>query len=345
VASETLDLEKIQPWLAPLANADEPCGKDLEYENEFLELIKAAEGKPETQFGPGEPPDWRDVREKSEELLDKTRDLRVALLWVRSAIHLHGLVAFPVGLNFLHSLMSDFWDHLHPVPDDGDAYARANALAILPEANGLLGDLRQSALFSIRSVGELRMRAIEIGLGLLDPREGEESLGRDQLSQMIASAVEQMPELPDQLTATMDGLKSLATLMNERLSNEGAPDLKPLITLIKGAQGLLPQAESEEGSADESGAPGEGPSESKGGPRMSGSVQSRADAVRAIDMVCDFLERTEPTSPAPLLLRRARKLINHNFLQLIKALAPEALNEAAKLMGVDPESVNFDNVE
>jgi type VI secretion system protein ImpA len=347
MASDAIDLEKIQPWLAPLGDGDEPCGKDFEYENEFLELSKAAEGKPETQFGPGEPPLWRDVREKAEELLEKTRDLRVAMLWVRANIHLHGFSAFPVGLALLEGLLTNFWDHLHPVPDDGDAYARANTLAILPEGNGVLGDLRQSALFSIRSVGELRMRSIEIGLGLLNAPEGEEAMSKDQMSQMLASAIEQLPSLPDQLTATQEGLKSLAALMNDKLGAEGAPDLKPLVLLIKGTVGLLPQAQEEEANEDtgEMADGVDGAPQSKGGPRMSGSVQSRADAVRAIDMVCEYLERTEPTNPAPLLLRRARKLINHNFLQLIKELAPEALPEAAKLMGVDPDSVNFDNVQ
>ena len=60
-------------------------------------------------------------------------------------------------------------------------------------------------------------------------------------------------------------------------------------------------------------------------------------------MVCEYLDRTEPTNPAQLLLRRARHLISHNFLQLIKALAPEALEEAARIMGVDPASVNLDS--
>ena len=66
---------------------------------------------------------------------------------------------------------------------------------------------------------------------------------------------------------------------------------------------------------------------------------NREDAVKAIDLVCQYLERTEPTSPAQLLLRRAQRLIDKNFLELVKELAPEALNEVAKIMGVDPDSV------
>ncbi|MFN6996283.1 MAG: type VI secretion system protein TssA, partial [Aquincola tertiaricarbonis] len=76
---------------------------------------------------------------------------------------------------------------------------------------------------------------------------------------------------------------------------------------------------------------------------LSGTVATRDDAIRASDMVCDFLERTEPTNPAPLLLRRARRMINRNFLQLMKELAPDALAEVARVMGVDPDSVQLDD--
>ena len=77
----------VDAWLQPLPDEAEPCGKDLEYENEFLELTKAAQGKPETQFGPGEAPNWREVREMAEALMERTRDLRVALLWVRACVN------------------------------------------------------------------------------------------------------------------------------------------------------------------------------------------------------------------------------------------------------------------
>jgi type VI secretion system protein ImpA len=74
-----------------------------------------------------------------------------------------------------------------------------------------------------------------------------------------------------------------------------------------------------------------------------GGVRSRDDVLRALDMICEYLDRVEPSNPAQILLRRARRLINRDFLQLVKELAPEALNEAARVLGVDPDSVNLQN--
>ena len=66
---------------------------------------------------------------------------------------------------------------------------------------------------------------------------------------------------------------------------------------------------------------------------MSGPIRSRDDAVRAIDAICEYFERTEPTNPAPLMLQRAKRMISQSFLELLNDWAPLALP------GVDPASV------
>ncbi len=338
------DMALVDSWLQPLQGDGEPCGKDLEYDNDFLALNQAALGKPETQFGPGEPPDWADVREKSEALLVRTRDLRVAVLWVRASINVLGFAALSPGLRLLQGLLENFWDQLHPLldPDDADPYARGNALAILPQPEGLLGDLRQCFLFNLPGIGAIRFRSVLAALGHMAPKPDEASFSREQLGQMIDSAIEQNSALRDLPRMALADFRSLSLVLNERLGAAVAPDLGPLSDLVKILLALMPAADdavvaADASSADNSGSPQERPKAALG------SVSSRDEALRAIDMVCAYLDRTEPTNPAQLLLRRARRLINHNFLQLIKELAPEALNEAARVMGVDPDSVNLDS--
>jgi type VI secretion system protein ImpA len=73
------------------------------------------------------------------------------------------------------------------------------------------------------------------------------------------------------------------------------------------------------------------------------SVNSRQDAIRAIELVCAYLERNEPTNPAQLLLRRAARVIDKNFLQLVRDLAPDAVKEVARVMGIDPATINDQN--
>lgn len=345
--------ELIDAWLLPLSE-EAPCGPDLEYDNDFLEINKAAEGKPGTQFGPGEPPDWRNVRERSVAMLERTRDLRVAVLWLRASVSLDGFGALPQGLRLLHGLLDRFWDTLHPLPDpeDGDPYGRMNALTVLREQeNGLLGDLHRASVCNVRGLGDLKGRAVALALGQVGARSDEQVLNKEQVGQMLAAAVAAQPDLREQPAQALAQLAALSTLANERAGADGAPDFKPLNSLLKELAGLMPGAATEADSAE--GVPGDADADGGAGSGtgasaragLSGAIHSRDDAVRAIDMVCEYLERAEPTNPAPLLLRRARRMINRNFLQLMKEFAPDAMAEVARVMGVDPESVQIDGVE
>ncbi|MBI3348960.1 MAG: type VI secretion system protein TssA [Burkholderiales bacterium] len=333
---------QVEGWLQPLADEAAPCGPDLEYDNAFLELTQAAQGKPESQFEAAVPPDWRDVRRRCESLFDGSRDLRVAVLWLRAQLRLEGINTLAPSLRLLTGLMSAFWDSLHPQPDpdDGDIYARANVLALLVDSDAVLADLREANLVSMRGVGEIKVRSVDIALGNIAARDDENSWSRGQVEQLFADAVAQGSSLATDIAEALSELAALAALLGERMDHSQAPDLKPLRQTLTAIAGMLPQgggADAESGGTAEAGA--DAPAGSGGGQALSGRINSRAEAQRAIEMVCDYLERAEPTNPAQLLLRRAGRLLGHNFLQLMKELAPDALSEVARIMGVDPSTV------
>lgn len=341
------DLDDLQAsvaaWLQPLNDAEAPCGPDLEYDNDFLALTQAVAGKPESQFGPAEPPEWRKAVDLAAGLLERSRDLRVAVEWGRSVLQLNGYAALLPALTLINGLVELHWDHVHPMPDDGDSYGRVNALTLLREPAGLLGALRDARVVEDRSIGLLLMRDIESALGLAPVTPGRSDVSKDQASKMLSAALDKSPELRECLKGGVVLVKQAMTLVNDRLGSE-APDLRPLHALVSGAVGLLPpeaMADDGEDEEGEGGASGAG-----GGARargLSGAVSSREEALRAIDLVIDYLERAEPTNPAPLFLRRARQLVGHNFLQLMKVLAPDALAEVARVVGVDPDTVEDPN--
>jgi type VI secretion system protein ImpA len=332
---------QVHAWTQTLGDEAAPCGPDLEYDNEFLELNQAALGKPESQFGPAEPPDWPAVRAGAESLLGRSRDLRLAIHWLRAGVRMHGWRALPSGLQLLSGMIEQLWDHLHPMPDpdDGDMYARVNALTLLRESEGLLGDLRTSWVVRDRAVGEITGRTIEVA-SLLSPAVGDESVpSKDALTNMFAAALERAPELRTLGPDIVQRVKGLQAAANDKLGSSDAPDLKPLLVLVNAMIALLPPEPDavDEAAATEGGAADGAPR--AGGRGLSGAVTSRDEALRAIDMVCQYLEKAEPSNPAPLFLRRARQLVNHNFLQLMKELAPDALSDVARIVGVNPDTV------
>lgn len=345
----------LAPWLQPVSE-DDPCGPDLEYDNDFLALTQAAAGKPETQFAPAEPPDWRAVRSGAEDINGRTRDLRVANLLLRARLRLEGFAVLAPSLRLFEALLTGWWDELHPRLDDGDAFARVNILNELTSLDATLGDVRASLVLNDRGIGQISVRDIEIAMGNLAARDDEYPPPRGQIENMLADAVAGYPHLATQATAAVEALDALLACLQVRLNYGEVPDFSALRSMLEGVVAVSPRPASIDAAADDLAgmlsdlgiaqdgdaghdAPAAAPRRGRSAGGGLGSIESRADAVRAIEAVCAYLEKHEPTNPAADLLRRAQRLIDRNFLQLVREFAPDAVGEVARMLGVDPDSL------
>ncbi len=330
--------------LAPVSD-DAPCGPDLEYDPAFLELETLSRGKPEQQFGDtlisAEPPDWPKVRERAGELLGRSKDLRVALLWLRAATCTDGVAGFEAGLRLLLGLVNEFWDGLHPAldaDDDDDPTFRLNALAPFADPDMVPRDFRAAWVGRARAVGQATVREIEIAAGRLQPREGENVISEVQLDAILSAAAKETPEALAAAQVLPERLREFSRLLAEKVGGERAPALGPLLQSAQVVQAACrraigePEAMGEDGEAEASG-------ESGGAPVRvaAGQIGSREDAMRMLDKVCDYLARTEPTNPAPLLIRRAKVLMGKNFLDIIRDLAPDGLAQIHTIAGTPPD--------
>ena len=74
-----------------------------------------------------------------------------------------------------------------------------------------------------------------------------------------------------------------------------------------------------------------------GGAVVGTRLQTRDDARRLILEICTFLERLEPSHPAPLFLRRAERLLGaRNYFELVRDMTPDALDEVSRITGHQP---------
>jgi type VI secretion system protein ImpA len=323
-------LESLLGALAP----DAPCGPDLEYAPGFQAMLEAGAGKPERQYGdkvyPAEPPDWPAVHEHALQLAAQTRDLRVAVWLVRSGARLHGLAGAVRGLQLVHGLIERHWERVNPPldeADNNDPTARVTALMALAKDTDGLADLRSASLTGKR--GALTVRDLELALGAADLLPGETPPTEDGAIEGVKAALTENGDLALQMQAGYEAAQGLASGLERHLEASQGLDLAPLKKVL---QRVAEAGRKATGSPEEEGAAGVGATAFAARPE--GTIASREDVQRSLDRVCDWIERNEPTNPAPLLIRRAQRLMSKNFIDIIRDLAPDGLREIEKLAGI-----------
>lgn len=329
----------IESLLAPIAD-EPPCGPDLEYDAAFLALDQMARGKPEQQFGDtviaAEEPVWADVCSAAVELFGRSKDLRVAILLAQAWVHTEGYAGLLPGLRLIHQLLERFWDAIHPRLDpdeDNDPTMRMNALAPLGDVEGMVRDLRGAPLVDSRQHGVVLVRDAEIALGKLPPREGSEPVSQAKIETILGAVAAEAPDMVGRIDETFAAAKALSALLTDKVGTERAPDFKPLLATLYAVQQVFPRAQ---------GAPAEGEAAAAGAAAgearpISGDIRTRQDALAMIDKIVAYFERNEPTNPAPLLLKRAKRLMNMSFVDIIKDMVPDSMHQIETIAGLGRE--------
>jgi type VI secretion system protein ImpA len=342
-----LDVARI---LEPIAG-DQPCGVDLEYDADFLAMVQAATPKPERQMGatvvPAEEPDWRAVKAAAVQLCGRSKDLRVLVLLCRALAHTDGLPGLALGLEALRGVVQTFWGGLFPrldADDDNDPTMRVNVLGALAEGTGLVRSARETPLVKARVAGAFGMREIDAAAGRAA------MAGTPPTAELVRAAFQEVEvaELETTLTAVRKAREELAGLDAALSGNLGGsgPNLRPLAMVFDAMHKELETHLAARGSAlaGTAAAGGDGAAHAGGGGGGSGGgnqppgIHTREDVALWLDRICDFYQRNEPSSPVPILLQRAKRLVNKSFLDVLKDLVPDGLNQAMLYRGAEPEA-------
>ncbi|WP_369935074.1 type VI secretion system protein TssA [Xanthomonas tesorieronis] len=344
--------QTLETLLAPIAD-DAASGPDLEYDPDFLALDRAAANKAERAVGDSviaaEEPDWDKVQTLALALFRRSHDLRVAIHLSAAWLRLRGLPGWADGLALVHALLAQRWDSVHPqldAEDDDDPTARVNAVVALGDPLGLLGALRTTAFVQSPRLGRFSLRDLRLANGSVKPANPGDSV--PSLAEIEACCLDCSLEALGETVAAVQRAQQLArevdALFAERIGS-AAPDLKPLLGDLRDLERfLLPQWTARNGGAAEGDAAGETPADGEGGtaaPAGAGGGNARIaspdDVMRRLDEICAYYASHEPSSPVPLLLRRAQRLVGRNFLDLLKELAPAGVSELQHVAGVRDE--------
>ena len=322
--------------LAPIAG-ENPSGIDLRYDTKLLvyDKIKEARRK-DDDLAQG---DWQTERKAAnyplviklaqDTLATVSKDLQLAA-WLTEALlateHYRGLCQ---GITLCHSLLTQFWDTVYPVIEDGDRELRAKPLS-------WIGSMLDVPLRSVplahsgyswfvykdsRVVGyedqvktdkERQTRSELIEAGKLPPEMFDKAFAETPKAFYLAAEKD--------LAASLLALESLETYCDERFEDDapaftklknGLKDVRQTVhTLLNRKREkepdpveVIPVAAAQKAKAGEE----DNVSSASAGTLASLSLAEPADrrqAVAVIATAAAFLRKQEPLSPAPYLILR-----------------------------------------
>jgi type VI secretion system protein ImpA len=325
-----------QELLQPITD-EQPCGENLE-DTPLLASFDAFR-----VFGKATPlepaPEWGVIRARALEALGKSKDIRLLAYLGTAMLRTDGLPAFTETLRIASSWLQTHWAGTYPLIDE-DAILRRNALNYFADPMAVLDGVRRQPLVASRQHGTFSLRDIDIASGVMQPVDGEARPDQRNIDAAFAEMpLEQLQQLQEAVAGGVDALKSI----NATMSSEGGPDaqpgFEPLSTQLTRIDRVLrAQLATRVGTGTEESPAGPGGNGQPVAAGAVGAIRSRQDAIRALDAVSEFFRANEPSSPVPLLIERAKRLVSKNFLEVLADIAPDALGQARTAAGVQEES-------
>jgi len=325
----------IESLTEPLSG-EAPCGVDLE-DTQLLAGFDAYR-----LFGNDTPlpadTEWREIRDKSIEALGQSHDIRLLAHLAAAVVRIDGLIPFCQVVAVADRWLSDHWDQVFPRVDE-DALLRKNALNGFADRMAIVDAVRRAPVVSHRQLGSFCLRDLDLAMGQLTPTEADTNTPNSAQIEatLTATPPEQLKELSVAVDTAMGALRNVIATMQTRGGFESAPDFDPLLKPLSRLGKLL--ADHMPGEAAGEGAAGE---TAEGGAAMSSGavtdIRTRQDAVRAIDAIAAFFRSHEPSSPVPIFLERAKRLVSKSFMEVLEDIAPDSLSQARMIGGIKDEA-------
>ena len=345
--------------LAPIG-AEAPCGPDLEYDPAFLALDTSLEAAfadravgPEGDTGA----DWKRIANDASTLFKRTKDLRIAVTLTKAWLNQDGLRGLHRGLHLIQQLLSLRWGSVHPqigAQGDTEGLMRVNSLRGLCDARTVIAPLRAATLLRARGLQALSLRDLERALAISQGHDKQPEPGAPDMTVVEASFIGcDLDELERTWNIAVEARTAASSL--EQLFQEhgtgAALRVGELIAQLEAIEGQLgprvrgrraaliaettpePEDESDAVSPSGNGHNGHGAPLPATAARAGGPLSSRADVLRELDRICAYYDAHEPASPVPMLLRRAKRLVNMSFFDIVRELAPSGVSEVETLRG------------
>ncbi|MDT8302459.1 MAG: type VI secretion system protein TssA [Sedimentisphaerales bacterium] len=341
-------------------NTEAPCGEDLSYDASFLALEDMLRAKAGGGVVAGveeeiEEPNWREIREKSSELLKRSKDLRLVIYLTLSLLKMDGITGLRDGLALMRGLLERYWDGLYPQldPDDNnDPLERINILQSLSPVTISEQDpikfkrrLAEVPLCNSVQMGRFSLRDIQIAKDEITVSD-ELKAKAPNISVIDAAfqdtTTDELLAISQAAHEAIEHIGAVTGVFSERAAQGETPNLSGFQGVLGSIHKCLQEYLAKRGQGEtvtEVNTTTAAVEQKKSGVSLSGDIQSVQEALLALDKVCQYYDRHEPSSPVPLLLRRAQRLVSKSFLDVIKDVCPDAVSRVQLICGTSGSDV------
>ena len=332
-----MDSESFAPDLPSLLEpvaTEPPCGPSVRYDPAFMQLRQSrTEDDASLPMREWERPlvkaDWRNVARNCTALLARSKDAQLAAWLCDAWLRQHQVRGFIAGIDLLAGLVERYWADLHPRIEDGDSEPRVAPFVWLNENLPVTLRLQVPLVFlpDRKFLNLTDWERIAVPQSMRESKANDTGFNREQLLAAVdSSGVRWLRQLRGELQEAIRKWDALAVALDGHLAADG-PSMgkvtevlrrleRACVSLLDGrgepAAAAPPPAEPQPAAPDMP--PEEEPAMSAqpaaistlpAGPLPSGAITSREEAYRMLDAAATFLQRTEPHSPTPYLVRRA----------------------------------------
>lgn len=356
----------LKTLLAPIAN-DSPTGTNLYYDP-IYDQIKEARREDDPTLSQGvwqialKKADWAVVESLScQTLISQTKDLQIAGWLTEAWTVMDQLDGMSKGISLIQQLSEAYWNHLYPeIAEDSERRIHLfewldstlkNRLVMIPlienpfnASHVCLADWMQATRLdtvSKRSPNRQKM---------LRQAEQQQEFTLEKIHQILnACSKELLTKLITNIDKTNKAYEALKKSLDTLFIDNASPPMNELpdtlielkrfiqagidskgTTIVKESE-VEPETILMTPPMDEAIQPPKGIATTD----FSAPLQTRTDAYKMIGRIGDFLQTTEPHSPAPALLKRIATWENKNISDIFKDFGdkPEDWTALAKFIG------------
>lgn len=331
---------------------DKPCGENLRNSVLFFKMLEAKGGKERQSFtgdgteaGEKDSSDWKLVKKNAIQLLSDTHDLEIATLLTSTLLHTDGFSGLASGLQLIRQLLEQYWECVYPeldldYPDDlgEQAFERVNTLAVLGASSFKLS-LRKQPVISHNVLGQFSLNDIQTSHSEHPPENTPKPEHIDGTFTEIGQ--EAIREIQSFIKISITESETIENIFKEKAGSVAYPDLSGLHSTLKEIQHILTDKiqdeEPEASETKEKDITNNGSTQSNVPKFNAGQINDRDDVIKAIDKICEYYRKNEPGSPIPLLLERAKRLVDKEFIDILEDLSPDAITQASHILGIKSE--------